>query len=414
MFGTLFIKECKQILRSLVYYIYVIVLILFLTSQMSGDSVNDLQKPKKGLDYYGMTVSTDKTDIMERTLADLLQEVYQNSFSTYPMGFYKQVILNDAELDEIKEIIEDCSGKDWDTLEKEMLEYYEAADQSTIEGAMQAMMEDRIEVKKDISYDTFCEKMERVCKIIGKGSSYERKRLDYGVDVPSTYEKALEEYNGIVEKDRVTGAYMRLFCDYAGIILAVLPIFLGVTRGLRDKRSQVAQVIYARNAGAGVIQGSRYLANVCMAFLPVLIISFVLQMPWQYQAQTLGVKADVLAFLKYDVIWLLPEIMIVLAVAFFITELTENVISIFVQVVWAVVSLFSVAGLVGGFGLKLVTRWNELGGSALYEQQKSQLYCNRGFYFVLSLVLVVLTCLVYEKKRKEGESIYGKIFKRRK
>lgn len=414
MFGTLFIKECKQILRSLVYYIYVIVLILFLTSQMSGDSVNDLQKPKKGLDYYGMTVSTDKTDIMERTLADLLQEVYQNSFSTYPMGFYKQVILNDAELDEIKEIIEDCSGKDWDTLEKEMLEYYEAADQSTIEGAMQAMMEDRIEVKKDISYDTFCEKMERVCKIIGKGSSYEKKRLDYRVDVPSTYEKALEEYNGIVEKDRVTGAYMRLFCDYAGIILAVLPIFLGVTRGLRDKRSQVAQVIYARNAGAGVIQGSRYLANVCMAFLPVLIISFVLQMPWQYQAQTLGVKADVLAFLKYDVIWLLPEIMIVLAVAFFITELTENVISIFVQVVWAVVSLFSVAGLVGGFGLKLVTRWNELGGSALYEQQKSQLYCNRGFYFVLSMVLVVLTCLVYEKKRKEGESIYGKIFKRRK
>lgn len=414
MFGTLFIKECKQILRSLVYYIYVIVLILFLTSQMSGDSVNDLQKPKKGLDYYGMTVSTDKTDIMERTLADLLQEVYQNSFSTYPMGFYKQVILNDAELDEIKEIIEDCSGKDWDTLEKEMLEYYEAADQSTIEGAMQAMAEDRIEVKKDISYGTFCKKMERVCKIIGKGSSYEKKRLDYGVDVPSDYETALKEYNGIIEKDKVTGAYMRLFCDYAGIVLAVLPIFLGVTRCLRDKRSQVAQVIYARNAGAGMIQGSRYLANVCMAFLPVLIVSFVLQLPWQYQAQTLGTKADVLAFLKYDVIWLLPEIMIVLAVAFFITELTENVISIFVQVVWAVVSLFSATGLVGGFGFKLVTRWNEVGGSVLYEQQKSQLYCNRGFYFVLSLVLFALTCLVYEKKRKEGETIYGKIFKRRK
>lgn len=414
MFGTLFIKECKQILRSLVYYIYVIVLILFLTSQMSGDSVNDLQKPKKGLDYYGMTVSTDKTDIMERTLADLLQEVYQNSFSTYPMGFYKQVILNDAELDEIKEIIEDCSGKDWDMLEKEMLEYYEAADQSTIEGAMQAMAEDRIEVKKDISYDTFCEKMERVCKIIGKGSSYEKKRLDYGVDVPSDYETALKEYNGIIEKDKVTGAYMRLFCDYAGIVLAVLPIFLGVTRCLRDKRSQVAQVIYARNASAGMIQGSRYLANVCMAFLPVLIVAFVLQLPWQYQAQTLGTKADVLAFLKYDVIWLLPEIMIVLAVAFFITELTENVISIFVQVVWAVVSLFSATGLVGGFGFKLVTRWNEVGGSVLYEQQKSQLYCNRGFYFVLSLVLFALTCLVYEKKRKEGETIYGKIFKRRK
>lgn len=414
MFGTLFIKECKQILKSLVYYIYVIVLILFLTSQMSSDSVNDLQKPKQGQDYYGMTVSTDKTDIMERTLAELWLEVYQNSFSTYPMGFYKQVILNDTELEEIEEIIEDCSGKDWDTLEEEMLHYYEGTDQSTIEGAMQAIAENRIEVKKDLSYDTFSQKMEQVCKIIGKGSSYEKNRLDSGVDVPSTYETELEEYNGMIKKDKVTGAYMRLFCDYAGIVLAVLPIFLGVTRCLRDKRSQATQVIYARNARTGVIQASRYLANVCMAFLPVLIVSFVLQFPWQYQAQTLGAKADVLAFLKYDVIWLLPEIMIVLAVSFFITELTENVISIFVQVFWAVVSLFSATGLVGDFGCKLVTRWNEVGATALFEQQKVQLYWNRGFYFVLSIVLFVLTCLVYEKKRKEGETIYGKIFKRRK
>ena len=71
MFGTLFIDECKQILKSLVYYIYVIILILFLTSQMSGDSVKDLKEPEKGQDYYGMVVSMDETDIMERTLAEL-------------------------------------------------------------------------------------------------------------------------------------------------------------------------------------------------------------------------------------------------------------------------------------------------------------------------------------------------------
>lgn len=414
MFGTLFIKECKQLLKSLVYYIYVIILVLFLTSQMSEESVGNLKEPEEGQDWYGMTISTDKTDIMERTLADLFMETYHNSYATYPMGFYKQVVLSEEEQDSIKKIIEDCAQRDWESLEQAMDEHYSSYDQSTMEGAMQAMTEDRIEVKKELSYDTFCEKMEQVCRIIGKGSSYEKGRLDFGVDIPSTYETAQKEYNGIIEKDKVTGAYMRLFCDYAGIVLAVLPIFLGVTRGLRDKRSQAAQVIYARNASAGMIQGSRYLANVCMAFLPVLIVSFVLQLPWQYQARTLEVKADTLAFLKYDVIWLLPEIMIVLAVSFFITELTENVISIFVQVFWAVISLFSAVGLVGGFGFKLVTRWNELGGSVLYEQQKSQLYCNRGFYFVLSLVLFALTCLVYEKKRKEGETIYGKIFKRRK
>lgn len=207
---------------------------------------------------------------------------------------------------------------------------------------------------------------------------------------------------------------MRLFCDYAGIVLAVLPIFLGVTRCLRDKRSQVSQVIYARNARAGTIIGSRYLANVCMAFLPVVILSFILQMPWQYQAETFGIQADVLAFLKYDMIWLLPEIMIVLAVSFLITEMTENMISIFIQVFWAIASLFSAVTLEGNFGLQLVARWNELGGTEIFGQQKMQLYTNRGFYFILAIVLFGITCLVYEKKRGEGDTIYGKIFQRRK
>ena len=36
MFGTLFLKECKQIAKSMVYYIYVVVFVLFLTSQFSS------------------------------------------------------------------------------------------------------------------------------------------------------------------------------------------------------------------------------------------------------------------------------------------------------------------------------------------------------------------------------------------
>lgn len=414
MFGTLFFKECKQVLRSLVYYIYLIILVLFLTSQMGEEDVKSLQKPQKGQDFYGSVVSTDETDIMERTLAGLLQETCNNSYSTYPMGFYKQVVLNETELEEIKGIIEKFSGKDWDILVQEMIEHYESYDQSSYEGAMRAGLEDRIKVKPEVSYEEFCGKMERVCSLIGKGSAYEKKSFEAGVEVSGDYETALAEYNDICQKDKVTGAYMRLFSDYAGFILGVLPIFLGVTRCLRDKRSQVSQVVYAKKANAGIVIGSRYFANVCMAFLPVVIVSFINQMPWQYQAKTLGVSPDIFAFLKYDVVWLLPEIMIVFAVSFLITEMTENVIAVFVQVFWAIASIFSTKSLLGGFGLKLIVRWNDFGASTLFEQQKTQLYMNRGFYFALALVIMVLTCLVYEKKRREGETIYGKIFKRRK
>lgn len=414
MFGTLFIKECKQILKSLVYYIYVIVLILFLTSQMSEVGVENLKKPEKGLDYYGPDISTDETDIMERTLADLLQETCNNSYATYPMAFYKGVVLNDTQLEEVKGIIEKFSGKDWDVLVQEMIEHYQKYEQTSYDEVMRATVEDRIKLKPEVTYEEFCGKMERVCALIGKGSAYEREKFEAGVDVACDYETALEEYTAICEKDRVTGAYMRLFCDFAGIILGFLPIFLGVTRCLRDKRSQVSHVVYARTANAGVIIGSRYLANVCMAFLPVVLVSFVHQLPWQYHAKTLGVSADIFAFLKYDVIWLLPEIMFVFAVSFLITEMTENVIAVFIQVFWALLSMFTAKSLLGAFGLKLLVRWNVLGAPVLFEQQKNQLYINRGFYFGLAVVVLIVTCLVYEKKRREGETIYGKIFKNRK
>ena len=140
----------------------------------------------------------------------------------------------------------------------------------------------------------------------------------------------------------------------------------------------------------------------------------MIQTPYQYHSNTVGISPDLLAFLKYDLIWLLPEIMIVLAVSFFITELTENVISIFIQVFWAMASLMGASALTGDFSLKLVARWNAFGRTSEFWQQRQQLFLNRGFYFGLSLAFLALTALFYEKKRREGETLYGKLFKRRK
>lgn len=414
MFGTLFQKECKQILKSMVYYIYVVVFVIFLSSQLRGDLTDHMEKPLPDQENYGTVISHEPADVMGITLAGLTLETNHNSYATYPMGFYRGVTLNQEEMSKMTGILEDCTGKTWEELLDEMEAHFSQYDQSTMTGAMQAQSSYFVPAKESLSYEDFCENMEKVCEIIGSGSSYQRESLDAGAGVPMTYEQAVEEFEALCEKDRVTGAVSRLFCDYAGIILSVLPIFLGVTRCLRDKRAQASQVVFAHEASGFQIIGSRYLANVCMAFLPVLLTSFVMQIPYQYHARTIGVAPDVLAFLKYNLIWLLPEIMIVLAVSFFITELTENVISIFIQVLWAMVSLMSSYTLVGGFSLKLIPRWNSFGVAGEFWQQRQQLFMNRMFYFGLAAALTLLTVAVYEKKRREGETLYGKIFKRRK
>ena len=114
MFGTLFLKECKQILKSMVYYIYVVVFVMFLTSQLSGEITENMEKPQPGLESYGITNSRDKSAIMEKALAELVMETYNNSYATYPMGFYREVTLNESELAKITSMIENCTGKNWE------------------------------------------------------------------------------------------------------------------------------------------------------------------------------------------------------------------------------------------------------------------------------------------------------------
>lgn len=413
MFGTLFLKECKQILKSMVYYIYVVVFILFLTSQLSGELTDRMVRPQPEQDSYGTVNSHGAQAVMEKTLAGLVMETYHNSYATYPLGFYKGVTLNETELSKVKAVVETCTGKSWEQLEQEMQDHFSAYKQDTIAGAMQAQMDYSVVPKEGFDFESFSRQMEDVCRIIGKGSAYGKEQLDAGVGVPMTYEQAVEEYEALCSKDRITGATARLFCDYAGIVLSVLPIFLGVTRCLRDKRAQVSQVVFARNASAFQIIGSRYLANVCMAFLPVMITAFIMQMPYQYHAKTIGVAPDVFAFLKYGCVWLLPEIMAVLAVSFLITEFTDSVAAIFIQVFWAVASLFSSVTLQGDFGWNLVIRWNALGGTAEFFQQRQEFFLNRGGYAGGALAVLALTAAVYERKRRGGRSVHGTVSQNR-
>ena len=411
MFGVLFLKECRQVLRSLVYYIYVVVFVLFITSQMSSEGYENLQEPAPGQSYYGETVTKDETLIMEGTLANLVEDVYHNSFATYPLGFYKGVTLTDSEAKQAEGILERCTGKSFEVLEEEMIGYFGQFDQSRVEEMTEAWASYKVTVKEGFTYAEFETAMEEICDLVGKGSSYEKDKYENSIYVPMTYEQAKEEFDALCEKDRLTRAYMRLFCDYAGIVLAILPIFIGISRVLRDKRAKVQQVMFSKPASGALIVVSRYLANLVMLCIPVFVTAFLLQQPYYYKAQTFGIQGDFMAFLSVPGIWLLPEIMIVLALSFLITEFTDTILAVFIQVAWGIGSLFGATSLVGDFGMRLVARWNTLGETALFASLEKEFLLNRGYYFLLAIVCVILTVIVYERKRGKGETIYGKIRK---
>ena len=404
MIMTLFKKECAQILKSLIFWLYVACLVLFFNSQMGNSTV--LNPPQEGQEnYYNYGFKTDITerDVMETGVGTLAYAYYYDHYVTYPVGYAKNVRISEAEKQEIADIIYDLTGVKADEIEDNIASYFQENDIQTTQY--------KVPLKDGITYEQFLKDMEQVADILGPGSDYTEDRLWSNVMIPVDYEGAVENYQALTEQDGLTGGYARLFCDYMGIILGILPVFVTATRMLRDKRAQMQELIYSRGASSGMVMGTRYAALVFMHMIPVLILSLLPTISC-ITAGIEDVQLDYLAWLKYDLGWLLPMVMIVVAVGMLCTELTETALAVLVQAVWWFMSVMTGASAMNGgrYGWNLIPRHNTELNYAGFAEGFRQLAMNRILYAVLAFVLLALTIFIYEKKRKGHLRRRGKIF----
>lgn len=410
MFGSLLKKECALWLKSIIFYAYVILLFLFYVSQMGSEFV--LYKPQPGETNYGIAYSDDETVIMNGTLKDLVQEFARDgSFTTYPVGFYKEVTLSEEEKDEIAACISKLSGMSRAEWEAAYDAYMEGCSVSLDENGRYVNTEKvpwGIFMDSSVTYEQFEKIMERVAEIIGPGSDYEKEELKGHGIVDKTYEQALSDYEDVLYKDQVTGAYARLFSDYLGIVLGILPAFFGVSRVIKDKRSQIKGVIYSKKAKTAAVVGARYLGMVIMMFVPVLLVSCLPLTQALYIAHGAGAVPDYFAFVKYAFGWLLPTILFVTALAYLITELTESLLGILICAAVWFNALFGSTSLMNA-GWNLIPRFNAVGKYNMFEEMLPQLVKNRILYTLGALLLTAITIFVYDLKRKGVLGKYGKI-----
>lgn len=396
MFITLFLKECKEHLKSITYYIFVACVILFFVTQMGA--FGGVVKPIKGQDFYGFKYSNDENEIIKYTLDKLIRDINSNTYDTYPIGFHKEVKLDKEEENSIYAILENIIDIDKEQI-KELVVNYNDTDEI-------------VTVKNGITFQKFSDYMDDIDDILGGGSSYNSKNLYANAVVQMTYKDALKEYESIINNDKVSKAYARLFCDYMGIVLAILPVFLVVTRALKDKRAKAEGVIFSKKASSTIIILSRYLAMIVMILIPVILISITPALQSIYCANINGIKADYFAFIKGILGWLLPTILFTLSMGFVLTEITNGPIAILVQGLWWFLSLLSGASnLIGNVGMNLIPRFNELGKYHIYIKVFNTLVINRLGYSIAALVLIMFTVFIYDRKRKGKLNIHGKILK---
>lgn len=425
----LFWKEFKKVICSISYLVFVIVLGIALYSQGAMNYKEDiLEQPQPGQNY-GVKHENAPELIMPAALEGLYQEFSANSYGTYPIGFYKNVKLKDSEQETIASILSDLTGISKETLLEscgDSSEAYETeglviGDDTNLtdngDGSISiSKIEEQPERKGEteefrmmprdgLSYDEFQEAMAQVDDILGGGSDYAVDSLIRFGTVPITYEEALEEYEQVKEFDRFTGGYARLFSDYAGVmVLSVFPVFLAVVLSMKDKRAKMDALIYTRNISSFRLILARYFAILTAAMIPVVILSYISNLSvWGMYS---GMQLDYLAPFKYDIVWLMPSIMISSAIGMCLTEWSNTPIAVAVQGFWWFLDAnMGIKTVESGYALLRLAPRHNAGAMSRFRTRDfvnhfGDFISNRALLAGLAILLILMTVVIYEAKRR--------------
>lgn len=436
----LYLKECKKITASIIFYLFIAILIFSWFQNFRGVTQTEinwangiepadigferplLSKPSEKDDYFGSKVSEDNPEaIMTGVTRALLSEYEANSYATYPLGYYKAITLSGDEQKQVLEILCEITGLTEEKLKNLPDDYFPAVTGTIIsfdamnvdkDGNLNMEMGSGTDTKSEdnkyahfvsqVTYEHFKELMRKMEAIIGeKGSQYSPEMmLTYFGMSEMTYEEAQEEYNQTINQDKVTGGFARLFCDYMGLALGLYPVFLVVIIWMKDRMSNATELIYSRKVSSTKLVLSRYLAGITMVLIPVLLLSLESLVPLMSFGAKNGIPIDCFAYIKYIVWWLLPEVMVVCAIGMFFTLLTDSPIAIVLQFLWWMVDK-GATGLSGDTKLTtLMIRHNTLRGYETIREDLQIICMNRLLMAGIGILFVILSIWVLTSKRK--------------
>ena len=434
----MFLKEMKKTVCSVVYLLFLALMIYNWYENFYGVTEKEIRKayesdssvystvtggailaePDPETGSYGTKSEENPEKIMCGGTDKLIIEYLNNSYATYPVSYYKEVILDEEEQEKILEIIQEITGLNEEQISNLPDDYFPRVNGNIIH--MESGAETEMDIAADIgeadvaaeakdytkhfisqvTYDRFKELMAEASDIIGPGSNYTRDNLllYYG-QVEMDYEEAVDEYHTTIYDDKVTIAFARLFCDYLSRTLGLYPVFLAVAMWMRDRRCRMQELINVKAIGTAKLIIVRYLALLAAVLIPVFLLSLESLVPLVEFSVETGIEIDLFAFAKYILWWLLPTSMIVLALGMFLTILTRTPVAVIVQLVWWFMDS-SFTELSGDTGLfTLMIRHNLLNGSELIRQDLGIIWMNRGIMAGVAVLLVLLSIVIYDMKR---------------
>jgi hypothetical protein len=405
--------EIKRIIKSKVYLLFVIFFMffaLFHTAAVFGFNPALISYPKEE-EYKDYNLENIRLEIMTDKIGSLGYEFIKGRYKAAPFGIMKEVVLSKSDSKIIEDILDELIGQEKKEYEPWFQDYNKCRKViAKIEGeySINVMKNIPPEINDSITWGQFLVYMEEVSEIIGNGSYYRRVRIEKELSDVKSYEIAVQNYNNLLEKDKIVGAVARVLSDYYGIVLGFLPVMLGVFFVHEDRKYSIRNIIYSKKISSFQIVYSRYFAALIAAMSVVIISLFI---PCTFVGIVFlkhGYKVDFLAFAKYSFGWLMPTVMISLAMGFILSELINGIVAIIVQFIWFYGStLLSDGIIIGNAGYKIIPRFNAFGEYHRFEAFFHELLVNRVSYGIASLVIISITAILFGYKRKGKWRLIG-------
>lgn len=204
--------------------------------------------------------------------------------------------------------------------------------------------------------------------------------------------------------DSFAYAAARRFGDSFGAFLVVFPAFVIATSLLRDLRVKKLKQIDVREGETALTAvGVRYITQVALLFLPVLVIATIAAANLEKTAELDTIVPFVQRLHYYEIcfVWLLPIIMAVTAVVQLLLEITEKcLVGIVGQMVIWIFTTGSTAE-VGDYNSCLAIRHMQFGAYDAFSSNLGTLAVNRVVVVLISILLVFATVAIYRSKTRK-------------
>lgn len=446
----LFLMECKKTARGVLYWLYVLAL-FFVSIRRFDAAVEDELRGKDNPSsifytapdgiYAGDSERLSDVEMQENMMAGavarLLDCYRNNAYEYYPFGYVKTKTMSKEGQRIILSYLEELTGMSEEaingTAEEDGAEDFQISGggawvfepgqgsmnengQYVIEPGDWKYTENNADITgasenlqngfKKVTFDRFQEIMGEVDAMIGRNSYFSKEMLTLYYCENDMEESPITErqHREFYEGDHVTGAFARYYCDNISLMVLGLPALVVIELMMRDKNRKMQALVYPRTVSGIRLVCTRFAASVCMVMLPVFIFQIrSLVVLVQFCMET-GAQPDVFAFAKYVLLWILPTVLLVMAIGMFLTILTENYTGILIAGLLWLAGRPSIGKIAGGnYDLfDLIIRHNTLKGYGRMMENVHMLVLNRAVISCMAFLLVALSVVVYEARRQGG------------